>query len=219
MTREQNLPDRSICRAGTTSIDRTQHLARALAALRRHSRVVRDALAFDRAPEPGQRGLSIRCEGIEHDHRRERVLVLRVCERDVIVLAANIEPQVRRVVLEYGAEPQFIGSDGEAVRTWTCGEQYCRGVDLWGPEDLLGVSRDKRVGAEIATPIGSQILPPFRVKAGRWTQDPDRLSGSQGFGAGIPRQGHPDLDCRYSHRRSPIANFHLRTSSTASAQL
>ena len=32
MTREQNLPDRSICRAGTTSIDRTQHLARALAA-------------------------------------------------------------------------------------------------------------------------------------------------------------------------------------------
>jgi len=104
MTGEQSLPDRSICRAGTTSIDRTQHLARALAALRRHSRVVRDALAFDRAPEPGQRGLSIRCEVIEHDHRRERVLVLRVCERDVILLAADIEPEMSRVVLEYGTE-------------------------------------------------------------------------------------------------------------------
>jgi hypothetical protein len=219
MTREQNLPDRSICRAGTTSIDRAQHLARALAALWRHSRVVRDALALDRAPEPGQSGLSIRCEVIEHDHRRERVLVLRVGERDVILLAANIEPQMSRVMLEYGAEAQFVGSDGEAVRTRTCGEQYCCRIDLRGPEDLLGLSWDKRVGAEIATPIGSQILPPFRVKAGRWTQDPDRLSGSRGFGAGIPRQGHPELVCRYSHKRSPIANFHLPTSSNASAQL
>ena len=219
MTREQNLPDRSICRAGTTSIDRTQHLARALAALRRHSRVVRDALAFDRAPEPGQRGLSIRCEVIEHDHRRERVLVLRVCERYVILFAANIEPQMSRVMLEYGAEAQFVGSNGEAVRTRTSGEQYCCWIDLRGPENLLGMSRDERVGAEIATPIGSQILRPFRVRVGRWTQAPDRLSGSRGFGAGIPRQGHPELDCRYSCRRSQTANFHLRTSSTASAKL
>lgn len=219
MTREQNLPDRSICRTGTTSIDRTQHLPRALAALRRHSRVVRDALALDRAPEPGQRGLSIRCEVIEHDHRRERVLVLRVGERDVILLAANIEPQMSWVMLEYGAEAQFVGSNGEAVRTRTCGEQYCCRIDLRGPEDLLGVSRDERVCPEIATPIDSQILPPFRVKADRWTQGPGRLSGSRGFGAGTPRQGHPDLDCRYSHRRSPTANFHLRTSSTASTQL
>jgi hypothetical protein len=219
MTREQNLPDRSIGRPGTTSIYRTQHLARALAALRRHSRVVRDALALDCAPKPGQRDLSIRCEVIEHDHRRERVFVLRVRERDVIVRAANIEPQMSRVMLEYGAEAQFVGSDGKAVRTRACGEQYCCRVDLRGPEDLLGVSRDERVGAEIATPIGWQILPPFRVKADRWTQDPDRHFGSRGSGAEIPRQCRPELDYRYSHRRCLTANFHLQTSSTASAQL
>lgn len=219
MTREESLSDRSICRASTASIDRTQHLARAGAALRRHSRVVRDALALNRAPEPGQRGLSIRYEVIEHDHRRERVLVPRVGERDVILLAANIEPQMSRVMLEYGAEAQFVGSDGKAVRTRTCAEQYCCRIDLRGPEDLLGVSRDKRVGTEIATPIGLQILRPFRVKAVRWTQGPDRLSGSRGFGAKIPRQCHPELGCRYSHKRSPTANFHLLTSSTASAKL
>ena len=167
MTREQGLPDRSICRACTTPIDRTQHLARSLAALGRHSRIVRDALALDRAKEPGQRGLSVRCEVIEHDHRRERVLVLWVGERDVIVLAADIEPQMSRVVLEYGAEAQLIGSDGEAVGTRSCGEQYCCRIDLRGPEDLLDVSRDKRVGGEIVTPIAWQILPPFRAKADR----------------------------------------------------
>jgi len=104
MAREQSLPNRSIRRSGKTSIDRAQHLSRALAALRSHSRVDWYALALDRVPEPGQRCLSIRCEGIEHDHRRERVLVLRVCERDVILLAADIEPEMSRVVLEYGTE-------------------------------------------------------------------------------------------------------------------
>ena len=104
MAGEQSLSDRSIRRSGTTSIDRAQHLSRALAALRGHSRVDRHALALDRVPEPGQRTLSVRCEVIEHDHRRKGVLVARVGERDVIVLAANIEPQMRRVVLEYGAE-------------------------------------------------------------------------------------------------------------------
>ncbi len=122
MAREQSLPDRSIRCSGTTSVDRAQHLSRALAALRRHSGVVRDALALDGAPEPGQRALSIRCEVIEHDERRKRVLVVGVEERNVILLAENVEPQKRSVVLEYGAEPELLGCDGEAFRTRTCGE-------------------------------------------------------------------------------------------------
>jgi hypothetical protein len=219
MEREQSLPDGSIRRSGETPIDRAQHLPRARPPLRSHSRVARHALSLDRAPEPGQRTLSVRCEVIEHDERCKRAVVARVGERNIIQLAENIEPQKSRVVLEYGAEAQFVGCDGEAFRTRTCGEHYCRGIDLRGPENLLGMSRDERVGTEIATPIGSQILRPFGVRFGRWTQDPDRLFGSRDFGAGIPRQYHPGSACRYSHRRSPTANFHLRTSSTASAQL
>lgn len=92
MAREQSLSDRSVCRSGTASIDRAQHLSRAIAALRSHSRVARHALALDRVPETGQRKLSVRGEVIEHDKRPERFLVVRVGERDVIVLAANIEP-------------------------------------------------------------------------------------------------------------------------------
>ncbi len=220
MAREQSLPDRSIRRSGKTTIDRTQHLAQALAPLRGHAGVGRYTPSPDGRPEACKSGQAVGRELIENDESRKGSPIDRRHKIHIEALAAHVQSNMGQFSVEDGMAWQIISGKVESGG-WrsACLEVDCSWIELRGPEDRLGKSRDERVGAEIVTPIVARTPRPFSARVGRWTQDPDRLSGNQDFGAGIPKRGHRGLDCRYSHRRSQTANFHLRTSSTTSALL
>lgn len=212
------LGDDAIDGTGVSRIDGPQHLARALASLRRDARVGRDTPSPDGDPETRQSGQPVGSQVVQGNDGGERFVSSPLGQADVEGLAA--QAKLDNVVFKRRVTAQRVSGEMKAVGWRGTGfEQDRRRVGLLGPEDRLDKGCGLRVGGEIATPIAVRTPEPSPISAGRWPRVRRRIVYIRDCGARIPRRDRPASRYRCSRKRLATASCQSRPSSPASRKM